>query len=83
MSDKLAFASLKERLDTFNRIFIDLRKTDHIDFYFLKNGQTRVTMNGRQVGRVKGLDFQKALLAVWLGDKPADGDLKQAMLRSK
>jgi len=77
---KVVFSALKERLDAFNQMFTDLRKNDHIDFDFLKNGQTRVAINGQQVGSIKGLDFQRALLAVWLGAKPADSDLKQAML---
>ena len=27
-----------------------------------------------------GEDFYRALLRIWLGDKPVDGDLKQGML---
>ena len=78
---KAAFAALKDRLDIFNRMFTDLQKGDHVDFDFLNNGQTRVVVKGQLVGNIKGLDFQKALLAVWLGDKPADSGLKQAMLK--
>ncbi|MDO8346275.1 MAG: chalcone isomerase family protein [Rugosibacter sp.] len=44
-------------------------------------GATRLTVNGRQVGAdVPGEDFYRALLRIWLGDKPADGALKAALL---
>jgi hypothetical protein len=29
---------------------------------------------------VEGLNFKKALWAIWLGDKPADAKLKKKML---
>jgi len=32
------------------------------------------------MGTVKGLDFKKALFAIWLGKKPADSGLKDGML---
>jgi hypothetical protein len=37
-------------------------------------------MNGLTVGTIPGLPFKRALFAIWLGDKPADRSLKQAML---
>jgi len=29
---------------------------------------------------IPGEDFNRALLRIWLGDRPADGDLKRGML---
>lgn len=80
---KASFAALKNRLDIFNRMFIDLKEGDHINFDFLVNGETHVVIKSQDVGSIKGVDFQQALLAVWLGDKPADSDLKRAMLKGK
>jgi len=80
---KVSFSRLEQRLGAFNRMFTDLKKGDHIDFDFLKGGQTRVVVKGKLMGNVHGLDFQQALLAVWLGDKPADRGLKQAMLQGQ
>ena len=31
-------------------------------------------------GTIEGLDFKKALFGIWLGNKPADDDLKAGML---
>ncbi|MCB4358632.1 chalcone isomerase family protein [Quatrionicoccus australiensis] len=39
-----------------------------------------VSQNGEARGKVAGAAFARALLKVWLGDKPADAALKKAML---
>lgn len=45
------------------------------------DGATRLTVNGRQVGAdVPGEDFYRALLRIWLGEKPTDSALKAALL---
>jgi hypothetical protein len=75
-----AMAKLQERLQQFNGLFVTARKGDVFIFDFLADGSTRVTLNGEQTGSIPGADFQKALLTVWLGDKPADKDLKKGML---
>lgn len=36
--------------------------------------------DGKERGTVEGLDFKKALFGIWLGNKPADKDLKEDML---
>lgn len=41
-----------------------------------------VSQNGEARGKVAGAAFARALLKVWLGDKPADASLKKAMLGS-
>lgn len=43
--------------------------------------ETQVMVQGKTVGKaIAGQDFYKALLRVWLGDKPAQDDLKKALL---
>jgi hypothetical protein len=41
---------------------------------------TRVTINGVTRITIPGADFNRALLRIWLGDRPVDGRLKQALL---
>jgi hypothetical protein len=41
---------------------------------------TRITINGAAKGAIAGEDFNRALLRIWLGDNPADGDLKKGLL---
>lgn len=43
-------------------------------------GNTVVTINGAEKTRIAGEQFNRALLKVWLGDHPAQVDLKKAML---
>lgn len=73
-------AALKDRLEQFNALFVTAHKGDVFIFRFLDDGTTSVVFNGKEAGRISGVDFQRALLLVWLGDDPADGGLKKAML---
>ena len=47
---------------------------------YLPGAGTRVTINQDNKGTIPGDDFNRALLRIWLGEKPADGSLKKAML---
>jgi hypothetical protein len=59
----------------------EAKKGDVILLDFLPGLGTVITVNGKPLGKpIAGDDFQRALLRVWLGDKPADGDLKKGML---
>lgn len=74
------FAALQDRLSKFNALFSDAHKGDQFVFDFLSDGSTQVTLKGQAAGVIEGADFQQALLRVWLGEQPADHDLKRAML---
>jgi hypothetical protein len=41
---------------------------------------TRVTINAVPRITIPGEDFNRALLRIWLGDRPVDGRLKNALL---
>ena len=42
---------------------------------------TQVLIDGKPAGRpIEGEDFYRALLRIWLGDKPVQDDLKKALL---
>jgi len=71
---------LKDRLASFNALFVTSHRGDSIVFDLLSDGSTHVSFNGSEKGVIEGADFQQALLSVWLGKKPADSDLKKAML---
>lgn len=57
------------------------REGDTISIDFSPDG-VAVSLNGDVRGKVAGAGFAKALLKVWLGDKPADASLKKALLGS-
>lgn len=56
-----------------------VREGDVIDLDFDARG-VAVASNGKPQGRIDSPGFARALLRVWLGDKPAQASLKQALL---
>ena len=63
-------------------LFTDGKKGDVILIDFLPESGTVVSVNGAARGKpIPGEDFYRALLRIWLGDKPVDGDLKKALTR--
>src|SRR5262245_33763761 len=50
----------------------------HIDF--IPGSGTRINVNGQDMLTIPGDDFFRALLRIWLGKKPVDGRLRDAML---
>lgn len=58
-----------------------VREGDSIAIDFSAEG-VAVSQNGEARGKVAGAGFAKALLKVWLGDKPADASLKKSLLGS-
>jgi hypothetical protein len=79
-SSELQMKALASRLETFKSYFDDMKEGDVTLFDFVPGKGTVVTIRGEQKGIIKGDDFYAALLKVWLGDDPADEDLKEAML---
>jgi hypothetical protein len=71
---------LQERLDKFNTMFPTLHKGGMVRLDFIPSEGTQVWINNQMVGIIKGADFNRALLKVWLGEHPVDTDLKKGML---
>ncbi len=72
---------LKERIAAFNAIFArDLVAGDRIEMTYLPDRGTIVKFNRELHDPIPGKDFYDALLAIWLGDNPADSNLKDALL---
>lgn len=78
--DAQTLANLRERLDRFKALFGDAVAGDVVWLDFVPGQSTRVSFNGTLVDSIPGDDFNRALLAVWLGDEPADSSLKRGML---
>ena len=74
-------AVLNERIEAFIEVFTEeINKGDEFTFNYLPNRGVEVLKNGVHLTTVEGLDFKRALYGIWLGDKPADKNLKKAML---
>jgi len=67
-------------VDAFNALWPDLKPGDVAEVDFPDGGGVRVSVNGSERGSVPGTDLQQAVLRIWLGDEPADADLKRGML---
>jgi long-chain acyl-CoA synthetase len=75
---------MKAQLDEFAAIINALgeaKKGQLIALDFVPGTGTVVLVNGEAKGKpIAGDEFYRALLRIWLGDRPADSDLKKAML---
>jgi len=71
---------LQDRINLFNSLFTTVRKGDVIRFDYLPEEGTQVWINDTLNGTVPGEDFFVALLKIWLGPKPAEANLKDALL---
>jgi hypothetical protein len=81
--DEQQAAAFNARLEALGQLFagIDkLNKADLIDFDWLPAEGLRVSLNGKELGKIEGADFYQALLAIWIGDKPAKDKLKRELL---
>jgi len=79
--DTKSFAELKPSIDKFNSAFSqDTLKGDVVLIDIVDDKETIVTINSNEKVRINGVNFQRAVLSIWLGESPADDDLKQAML---
>lgn len=75
-------AALKPGIDQFEKIMRGIGNAKAGDVIAIDFGPagTDIAFNGQPRGGVSDAAFGRSLLKVWLGDKPADADLKRAML---
>jgi hypothetical protein len=72
-------AQLKQMADIFNDIG-EAKQGDVITLDYQPASGTQISLNGKVFGNIEGAAFKRALLKIWLGNKPAQDDLKKAML---
>lgn len=74
-------SALQARIDQFKAVFAEkINKGDVYDLVYQKAKGTLVYKNNKLAATIPGLDFKKALFGIWLCTKPADTDLKEALL---
>ncbi len=85
--DEAALAPLQPKIEQFRTIMLGIgnaaeKTTVFIDWLpDVGGGVTRLTVNGAVKGAdIGGEDFYRGLLRVWLGEKPAQDDLKEKLL---
>ena len=60
-------AALKDRIATLNGWMTDMKVGQRLIFSFKPGAGVQVNVNGAGKGMIKGDDFGKALLSIWLG----------------
>jgi hypothetical protein len=79
-------SALDARIKAFSTMFTsnkEIQKGRVITLDYLPDAGTVVSVNGVEQGRFAGQDFYRALLKIWLGEHPAQDDLKKALLGSE
>ena len=83
-TDKAERAKLVEPLTKFGQLFAtvpELKKGDTVSIDFLPGQGTVILINGKQAAdAIADPAFYTMLLKIWLGEKPADAKLKNALL---
>jgi len=83
-SSSAELAALKPKLAQIEKQFEeigDVAEGDAIDIDFSVDGATTVHFKGQPKGSIPGPDLQRALLKIWLGQKPVQEDVKEALLK--
>jgi hypothetical protein len=76
-------AALDTHLRQLTAIFHSMKvaaKGDVILLDYLPGSGTRISVNAAEKGVIEGAEFNRALLRIWLGDKPVDEELKKGLL---
>jgi Chalcone isomerase-like len=68
-----------DQLVSIMKSFGEVKEGNVVTLDFVE-GTTQIGFNGASRGSIAGEPFNRALIKVWLGDKPVQADLKKAML---
>lgn len=79
-NSKKELEKFNKQIYQFNSYFDDVKKGDVVNINFIPTTGTRVIINDNSKGLIEGDDFFVILLKIWLGEEPADEELKEAML---
>jgi hypothetical protein len=84
--DEATMKALEPRIAQLNAIMAELKEAKKgmaIALDWVPGAGTQVTIDGKPSGKpIEGEDFYRALLRIWLGEKPVQDDLKKALLGS-
>jgi Chalcone isomerase-like len=75
--------ALEARMNAFETIFTsvpEIKEGEVVNLDYIPGQGTRVTINGVDKGHIEGGDFYRALLKIWVGQKPVQAALKKSLL---
>ena len=79
-AEMVALEPKVDRLLKFISTIPELKKGETINLDYLPGLGTKIIINGVDKGVIEGIDFNRALLKIWLGQKPVNKALKQVLL---
>lgn len=74
-----SYPLLKEHIVDVKKFFGEI-KNDRTQHFALVGDSTKIYENGMLQGEIKGEDFQKSFLSIWLGKNPPTQELQQGIL---
>jgi hypothetical protein len=79
-NSKEQLPALKERIAMLNGWMVDVKSGQRLTFIRKPGAGLQVDVNGTVKGIIKGDDFGKAFLAIWLGADPPNPEIKTGLL---
>lgn len=72
---------LRAEINSFLEIFGNEAANGNVyQFNYVPGQGMKVFINDKLVKTIEGIEFKRALIAIWLGDKPAQESLKKSLL---
>jgi len=78
-AEMAALKAQTDQLVSIMKSFKEVKEKDVVALDYVDGG-TQVVFDGAVKGTIPGEAFNKALMRIWLGDKPVQADLKKALL---
>lgn len=72
--------ALKPRIDQLIEVFKEEIKDGDVYDFVYQATSLDIIKNGKKAATIDGADFKQAFFGIWLGDKPVQASLRQALL---
>lgn len=73
-------APLRSRLEDLHRAYVDVKAGDRYALTYVPGRGTELTLNGSPLALIPGADFARAYFGIWIGSRPIDDGLRDALL---
>lgn len=80
VNDQQLYLRIESAVDRFVDLFEGVAHGDRFEFEYVPDMGTQVVVNGTKAGIIPGIDFHRALMGVWLGDKSRESVFQAELL---
>jgi hypothetical protein len=71
---------LRSRLEDLHRAYVDVKAGDRYALTYVPGRGTELALNGAPIALIPGADFARAYFGIWIGTRPIDDGLRDALL---